>query len=57
VALLTDAERGRDRTATAGDTVNRERESDSAVVFDAAPAGPAGGGFGGFAHRNIYRKK
>lgn len=60
VALLTDAERGRDRTATAGDTVNRERENDAAVVFDAAPA--AAGGFGGslgggYAHRNIYRKK
>jgi hypothetical protein len=62
VALLTDAERGQGRTtATSGDTINRERESDSAVVFDAAPAAPAGsggGGFGGgFAHRNIYRKK
>jgi hypothetical protein len=62
VALLADAERGQGRTAASSrDTVNRERESDSAVVFDAAPApsaGAGGGGFGGgFAHRNIYRKK
>lgn len=67
LALLHDAGRGELRiTGRSAATLNRERESDTAVVFEAAPgaAGPravGAGGFGGFGgslpvHRNIYRK-
>jgi hypothetical protein len=61
--LLRDADRGDLRTLPAsGATSHRERENDSTVVFEAAPAqGLSSGGAGGFggapAHRNIYRKR
>jgi len=54
LALLNDAERGKVKTtATAGATINRERESDSVLLFESAPraAGAAP------AHQNFYRKK
>jgi hypothetical protein len=59
--LLKDADRGQQRTTTrAMGMVNRERENESTISFDAAPqAAPGGAGRADEkepAHRNIYRK-
>ena len=68
LALLRDANRGELRTtARSATTLNRERETNGTVLFEAAPSAArrfGAGGLGGFgggssgpaAHQNIYRK-